>query len=178
MRFIELLKGDYQRHEHTMREPGVAVMANYRFGRALAELPGPLKMVGDAIYKATSIAAEVLTGSVISRDAQFGDAPHLIHALNVRIAPGVKFGDRCGMMHEVTIGPARGKEGLPTFGNDVFIGVGATIRGPVKIGNGVIIGAMAVVTEDIPDGCFVMGIPAKKIGWPTTHVDDRGKSKT
>lgn len=175
MRFLELLKSDFERHEHNIREPGVAVLANYRLGRVVARLPEPLRAVGDAIYSATTVATELLTGAVVSRDAQLGADPHLIHGLNIRIAPGVKMGDRCGLMHEVTIGPAHGKEGVPTIGNDVFIGVGATIRGPVKIGNAVVIGAMAVVTEDVPDGCFVMGVPAKKIGWPTTHIDNRGK---
>lgn len=178
MKLLDLLKSDFQRHEHTLREPGVAVLANYRLGRLLAELPGPLKMLGDRVYAATALATELLTGSVVSRDADFGEATHMIHALNVRIDPGVKLGDRVGMMHEVTIGKARDKEGVPEIGDDCFIGVGATIRGPVKIGKGVIIGAMAVVTEDIPDGCFVMGVPAKRIGWPTTHIDDRGKAKS
>jgi serine O-acetyltransferase len=177
MGFLEVLKADFRRHEHTVREPGVAVMANYRFGRLLAELPGPLRAVGDVVYAATSVATEILTGCVVSSDAEFGVAPHMVHGLNIRIAPGVKMGDRCGMMHEVTIGPARGREGVPTIGDDVFISCGATIRGPVKIGNGAVIGAMAVVTEDVPDGALVMGVPAKKIGWPTTHLDDRGKSR-
>jgi serine O-acetyltransferase len=176
-RFLELIKSDYARHEHNMREPGVAVLANHRVGQVLKELPFPLRPFGDAVHKITSMATEFLTGSYVSRDVEFGDAPHLLHALNVRIAPGVKFGARCGVMHEVTIGPAHGKEGVPTIGDDVFIAVGATIRGPVKIGNGVIIGALSVVTEDVPDGVFVMGNPARKVGWPTTHVDDRGRSK-
>ena len=58
-----------------------------------------------------------------------------------------ELGDRCGII----------------IGNDVWIGMGATILNGIKIGNGVTVAAGAVVTQDIPDYCVVAGVPAKII---------------
>ena len=51
----------------------------------------------------------------------------------------------------------------PIIGDNVFIGAGAKILGPIKIGNGAVIGANAVVTKNVPDNCTVVGVPAKII---------------
>ena len=53
--------------------------------------------------------------------------------------------------------------GCITVGDNCYFGAGCTILGPVKIGNNVKVGAGAVVTKDIPDGCVVAGVPAKII---------------
>lgn len=60
--------------------------------------------------------------------------------------------------HLVTIGNNRG--GLPTIGDNVFIGCGAVVCGPISIGNNVQIGANAVVMKDVPDNSVVVGNPA------------------
>ncbi|MCR5077327.1 MAG: serine acetyltransferase [Prevotella sp.] len=63
----------------------------------------------------------------------------------------------------VTLGTGHhaGKDGRPVIGNNVKIMTGATLFGPIHIGNNVTIGAGAVVFEDIPDGCTVVGNPAR-----------------
>jgi len=53
--------------------------------------------------------------------------------------------------------------GIPTIGDNVEINAGAVIVGPVHIGNYVRIGANAVVIQDIPDNCTVVGVPAKVV---------------
>ena len=77
------------------------------------------------------------------------------------INPLVKLGKRVVIQHSVTIGEI--DEGVPTIGNNVFIGARAIIIGPIKIGSNVKIGAGAVVTKDIPDNCTAVGVPAKVI---------------
>ncbi|MCY1462204.1 Serine acetyltransferase [compost metagenome] len=52
---------------------------------------------------------------------------------------------------------------MPIIGDDCYIASGAKILGPITIGNNVVIGANAVVLKDIPDGCIVVGIPARII---------------
>ena len=63
----------------------------------------------------------------------------------------------------VTLGTGHheGKEGRPTIGDNVKIMTGATVFGPIRIGNNVTIGAGAVVFKDVPDGCTVVGNPAR-----------------
>jgi serine O-acetyltransferase len=69
-------------------------------------------------------------------------------------------GDRVRLMGNNTIGAAR-DDGSPTIGNDVEIGCGARILGPVRIGHGAVIGANAVVLHDVPDGATAVGVPAR-----------------
>jgi serine O-acetyltransferase len=94
-----------------------------------------------------------------------GEELHLIHGLNVSLAAGVELGDRVGIMHEVTIGPSSDRAGLPRIGNGVFIGVGATILGPVTIGDGAMISANSLVVSDIPAGGVAIGVPARAVLW-------------
>lgn len=75
----------------------------------------------------------------------------------------VPFGNDCTIYHGVTLG-GTGKDKKkrhPDLGNDVMVGCGAKILGPIKIGNHVKIGANAVVTKDVEDNETVIGIPGK-----------------
>ena len=80
------------------------------------------------------------------------DHPHYTH-LNAE-----KIGKDFKTKHNVTIGNNRG--GIPTIGDNVFVGVGAVVVGKIRIGNNVQIGANAVVTKDVPDNAVVVGNPA------------------
>ena len=75
----------------------------------------------------------------------------------------VVIGKNCEIAQHVTIGGRSGYEAVPVIGNDVFIGVGAKILGPIKVGDGAIIGASAVVLHDVPPHSMVAGIPARII---------------
>ena len=77
------------------------------------------------------------------------------------IHPRTILGKKVAIQHSVTIGEIDG--GTPTIGNGVFIGARAVVIGPIKIGNDVKIGAGAVVTKDVPDNCTAVGVPAKII---------------
>lgn len=80
------------------------------------------------------------------------DHPHYTH-LNAE-----KIGRDLKTKHNVTIGNNKG--GIPTIGDNVFVGVGAVVVGKIRIGNNVQIGANAVVTKDVPDNAVVVGNPA------------------
>ena len=65
------------------------------------------------------------------------------------------------------------KRQSPILGDNVFIGAGAKIIGPVRIGDGAKIGANAVVLADFPPGATTVGIPARVVGEQQPHPVDR-----
>jgi len=73
-----------------------------------------------------------------------------------------KIGENCWVNPSVTIG-YKNEKGIPIIGNNVYIGAGAKILGPLTIGDNVIIGANAVVTKSVPSNCTVAGVPARII---------------
>jgi serine O-acetyltransferase len=99
--------------------------------------------------------------AVIGRGAELGPGLVIIHSLGVVINSEVRAGRNLVIEHGVTIGAEKGKS--PVLGDNVFLGAGAKIIGPVRIGSDVKIGANAVVTKDIPDGATAVGIPARVI---------------
>jgi serine O-acetyltransferase len=91
----------------------------------------------------------------------FGPGLKLGHYGNVVVNGDVRIGKNCEIQMGVCIG--RHKGGVPTIGNNVYIGPGAKIFGGIHIGDNVSIGANAVVNKDVPDNCVVVGIPAKVV---------------
>lgn len=83
----------------------------------------------------------------------------------VHVGPNVRIGHNCTMLPGVVFGnKTEEPDNLPvTVGDNCYFGLGAKIFGNVTIGNNVTIGAMSVVTKDIPDNAVVAGIPAKII---------------
>jgi serine O-acetyltransferase len=74
-----------------------------------------------------------------------------------------EIGENCLVEQMVTIGHKDGNTGVPSLGNNVYIGAGSKILGPVIIGDNVIIGANAIVTKSVPANCTVAGVPARII---------------
>jgi serine O-acetyltransferase len=84
----------------------------------------------------------------------------------VIIGSKTRIGQRAYILQGVTLGGAGGKSRpdgstQPHVGDDVLIGAGAKILGPVNVGSRVIIGANAVVADDLPDDCVAVGVPAR-----------------
>jgi serine O-acetyltransferase len=83
--------------------------------------------------------------------------------MGIVIERGVRIGSRVTVMHQVTIGRkdrvGLGQHGgeVPVIEDNVFIGAGAKVLGPVRIGRGATVGANAVVTRDVPSHCTVVG---------------------
>jgi serine acetyltransferase len=83
--------------------------------------------------------------------------------MGIVIEEGVQIGSRVTVMHQTTIGRknpvGQGQHGgaMPVIEDNVFIGAGAKVLGPVRIGRGATVGANAVVTRDVPSHCTVVG---------------------
>jgi serine O-acetyltransferase len=86
--------------------------------------------------------------------------------LGIVIHPNCKIGDNVFIGTNVTLGGligGRDRPGVPIIGNNVIIGTGAKILGPIKIGNNAKIGANSVVLEDVPENAIAVGVPARII---------------
>ena len=109
------------------------------------------------------------TGIEIHPAARIGAGFFVDHGAGVVIGETAEIGENVTLFHGVTLG-ATGNEKTykrhPTLGDNVFVGSGAKILGPVKIGSNAKIGANSVVLSDVPEGATVVGVRAKvvKIG--------------
>lgn len=106
-----------------------------------------------------------LTAIDIHPGAKIGRHLFIDHGFSV-IGETAEIGDNVTIYQNVTLGgtnPADGVAGKrhPTIEDDVIIGSGAQILGPITVGKGARIGANAVVTKDVPEGAVMVGIPAK-----------------
>lgn len=105
-----------------------------------------------------------LTGIEIHPGAKIGKRLMIDHGMGVVIGETTEIGDDCTIYHGVTLGGTGHDLGKrhPTLGNNVIVGTGAKVLGPIKIGDNVKIGAGAVVVKNVKDGKTVIGIPAKE----------------
>ncbi|MBA4110152.1 MAG: serine acetyltransferase [Leptothrix sp. (in: Bacteria)] len=125
----------------------------FRSQEALSEAGlSPLALIPHHLNK-------LLTGCVIGVRARFGPGFVLVHPIGVVINSSVRGGNQIILESGVVIGDNRGKS--PVLANDIFVGSGAKIIGGVSIGDGVRIGANAVVLKDVPSGSTAVGIPAR-----------------
>lgn len=147
---------------YTVSEPSIWATVAYRVSRAcwLIRLPGvrlPMRFVAFAIYKFSELAL----GIAIHPRAEIGPGLYVGHAGAVAVDPGVHAGANLSIGPEVVIGPRHfDHEGVPRLGDDVFIGAGAKLLGPIRVGSGARIGANAVVLSDVPDNATAVGVPA------------------
>lgn len=104
----------------------------------------------------------VFTGIEIHPGAKIGKGLFIDHGMGVVIGETAEIGDNVTIYHGVTLGGTGKDKGKrhPTVGNNVIIGCGAKILGPISIGDGAKIGANSVVLKDVPKGKTAVGIPA------------------
>jgi len=121
-----------------------------------------------------SSVARWLTGIEIHPGARLGRRFFIDHGMGVVIGETAEIGDDCTLYHGVTLGGTTWEKGKrhPTLGDDVVIGAGAKVLGPITVGRGVRIGSNAVVLKDVPEGATVVGVPGHVIR-PRTDDDRR-----
>lgn len=104
-----------------------------------------------------------LTGIEIHPGAQIGAAFFIDHGMGVVIGETAEIGENVTMYHGVTLGGTSWKKEKrhPTIGNNVVIGAGAKVLGPIKIGDGSRVGSGSVVLKDVPPNSVVVGIPGR-----------------
>jgi serine O-acetyltransferase len=109
--------------------------------------------------------ARFLTGIEIHPGARIGSGFFIDHGMGVVIGETSEVGDNVTLYHGVTLGGTSWKKEKrhPTIGNSVTVGAGASILGPIKVGDNARIGSGSVVVEDVPPNTTVVGIPGKVV---------------
>lgn len=109
--------------------------------------------------------ARIFTGIEIHPGAQIGHGFFIDHGMGVVIGETSIVGNDVTLYQGVTLGGTTLKPGKrhPTLGNNVIVGAGAKVLGPITLGDGVRVGSNAVVVKDVTAGTVVVGIPAKAV---------------
>ena len=127
----------------------------------------------DLIARIISQFSRFLTGIEIHPRAKIGKNLFIDHGMGVVIGETSEIGDNVTIYHMVTLGgiapsinsnDQRNVKRHPTIENEVVIGSGAQVLGPVTVGCCAKIGANAVITKDVPEKAVMVGIPAKNVG--------------
>jgi serine O-acetyltransferase len=125
--------------------------------------------------KLVSTFSRWLTGVEIHPGARIGPGFFIDHGAGVVIGETVVIGKHCFLFHNVTLGGTGRYQGQrhPVLGDHVFVGTGATVLGPVRIGDYAKIGANAfVINHDVPPYCTVVGTPARIVKIHGERVDE------
>jgi len=106
-----------------------------------------------------------LTGIEIHPGARIGRRFFIDHGMGVVIGETAEIGDDCTLYHGVTLGGTSWKEGKrhPTLEDNVVVGAGAKILGPITLAQGSRVGSNAVVLKDVEPGATVVGIPGRVV---------------
>tara|TARA_B100001769_G_C21936431_1_gene504531 strand:- start:54 stop:638 length:585 start_codon:yes stop_codon:yes gene_type:complete len=127
----------------------------------------------DLIARIISQFSRFLTGIEIHPKAKIGKNLFIDHGMGVVIGETSVIGDNVTIYHMVTLGgispsintdSQRNTKRHPTLMDNVVVGSGAQILGPVIIGRNAKVGANAVVTKNVPENAVMIGIPAKNVG--------------
>ena len=131
----------------------------------------------DLVARIISQFSRFLTGIEIHPKAKIGKNLFIDHGMGVVIGETSEIGDNVTIYHMVTLGgispsidsdDQRNVKRHPTLKNNVVVGSGAQVLGPVIVGENAKIGANAVVTKNVPENAVMVGIPAKNVGTAPT----------
>lgn len=159
---FENIRQDLRAHGGNWGAQGFWALVVYRFGRWRYGIrPAILRKPFSLIYRIAFKWIQIVAGIELPCEAQIGRNFVIDHSGGIVISGFARFGDNCRIRNGVVVGLRRVDEPrAPVIGNDVDIGAGAKILGPITIGNRVAIGANAVVLQDVPDDCLAVGVPA------------------
>ena len=137
----------------------------------------------DLLARIISQLSRFLTGIEIHPKAKIGKKLFIDHGMGVVIGETSEIGNNVTIYHMVTLGgispsiksnEQRNVKRHPTLKDNVVVGSGAQVLGPIEIGKNAKIGANAVVTKNVPENAIMVGIPAKNVGTATSEFKPYG----
>ncbi|MDO8834351.1 MAG: serine O-acetyltransferase EpsC [Vicinamibacterales bacterium] len=166
----ERLRGDWRGALRMMRTDAYWLLFLFRVRRLCQRLHVPL------VNRLLRMCQMVFGGVEMGNAITLGSGVYFVHSLGTVIGGTAQVGARVRFMGNNTVGTAR-DNGYPVIGDDVEVGCGARILGPVRIGHGAVIGANAVVLSDVPAGGVAVGIPARiiKVSVPQMQLVANGE---
>ncbi len=152
---------------------GVQALLAHRAAHAMLKAGVPLAP------RMIAYLSRAVTGVEIHPAARIGDGFFIDHGSGVVIGETAEIGDRVTLYQGVTLGGTGFQPGKrhPTVGNDVTLGAGAKLLGPVVVGDGAKVGANTVVVEDVPPGATVVGIPGHQVRLNGRRVGESDAAK-
>ena len=147
--------------------PGVKAVFFYKVANFFA------KAKFDLIARIISQISRFLTGIEIHPKAEIGKNLFIDHGMGVVIGETSKIGDNVTIYHNVTLGgiapsinsnDQRNTKRHPTLEDNVVVGSGAQILGPIVVGKNSLIGSNSVVTKNVIEKSVMAGIPARRVG--------------
>lgn len=156
------IRGDFRAHNRDPGAQGFWALLVYRFGRwRYGVRPAPVRKLCSLAYKILFKLVQILTGIELPCEAVIGRNFTIDHFGDIIISGYARFGDDCRIRNGVTVGLRQVTDPrAPVIGNNVDIGAGAKLLGPITIGDNVLIGANAVVICDVPANSIAVGVPA------------------
>lgn len=166
-----LLVEDWRTHDRLWLEQGLWAVWLHRLANWRCAQPKLIRAPLKPLFVFLSRLLEWMCGITLPDTTRLGRRVRLWHHGSM-ILNAASIGNDVHIRHNSTFGVARTHENgwIPEIGSDVDLGVGVSVLGPIRIGDGVTVGAHSVVLRDVPDGAVVGGIPARVLRKPPPRV--------
>jgi serine O-acetyltransferase len=155
-----------RRFRFWLRNFGLHCVAVYRFGKLAERISRRNRLLGlpFSLVHAIFNYSMQLIHHVNIDDASIGPGFYIGHVGTIYIGP-VVIGMNFSVTHNVTIGVghSEGKSGVPTIGDNVWIGTGSVVSGAITVGNGVTIANGTMLAKSVADACLVAGNPGRVV---------------
>ena len=159
-RYVNTIKGKIK---VCLISPSFHIVVLYRLSSFLTK---KVPFIGNFLGLVIEYISRILYSTDISRYAKISEGIIFMHGMGMVIGKHVIIGKNCKIFNGVNLGNRDTEipnDYQPKIGDNVVIGAGAKCLGNITIGNNVMVGSNAVVLNDVPDNCTVVGIPARVI---------------